>query len=83
MLIRTELFSLPPLAIMIAVTADRRPHPCRDRRRSTVMAPLHILTHYGNGSMTTFSPGEIAGFRFIANHLAPAKSTAAFRAWVS
>ncbi len=37
------------------------------------MAPLHILTHYGNELYDYVSPGELAGFRFIADHLAPAK----------
>jgi hypothetical protein len=37
------------------------------------MAPLHILTHYGNELYDYVSPGELAGFRFIADRLAPAK----------
>jgi hypothetical protein len=73
MLIRTELFSLPPLAIMIAATADRRRILAVVAGTLTVMAPLHILTHYGNELYDYVSPGEIAGFRYIANDLAPAK----------
>jgi hypothetical protein len=37
------------------------------------MAPLQIVTHYGNELYDYVSPGEIAGFQYIADHLAPAK----------
>jgi hypothetical protein len=37
------------------------------------MAPLHIVTHYGNELYDYVSPGEVAGFRYLADHLAPAK----------
>jgi hypothetical protein len=73
MLIRTELFSLPPLAIIIAATANRRRILAVAAGTLTVMAPLHILTHYGNELYDYVSPGELAGFRFVADHLAPAK----------
>jgi hypothetical protein len=73
MLIRTELFSLPPLAIILAVAARRRIVLAVAAGTLVVMAPLHILTHYGNELYDYVSPGELAGFRFIANHLAPAK----------
>ncbi len=73
MLIRTELFSLPPLAIILAATARRRGVLAVAAATLTVMAPLHILTHYGNELYDYVSPGELAGFRFIADHLAPAK----------
>jgi hypothetical protein len=73
MLIRTELFSLPPLAIILAVAARRHAVLAVAAGTLIVMAPLHILTHYGNELYDYVSPGELAGFRFIANHLAPAK----------
>jgi hypothetical protein len=73
MLIRTELFSLPPLAIIIAATVNRRRILAVAAGTLTVMAPLHILTHYGNELYDYVSPGELAGFRFVADHLAPAK----------
>jgi hypothetical protein len=73
MLIRTELFSLPPLAIILAVGARRRIVLAAAAAALVVMAPLHILTHYGNELYDYVSPSELAGFRFIANHLAPAK----------
>jgi hypothetical protein len=73
MLIRTELFSLPPLAIIIAATVKRRGILAVVAGTLTVMAPLQILTHYGNELYDYVSPGELAGFRFIADHLAPAK----------
>jgi hypothetical protein len=73
MLIRTELFSLPPLAMIIAGTANRPRIFAVAAGTLAVMAPLHILTHYGNELYDYVSPGELAGFRFIADHLAPAK----------
>ena len=73
MLIRTELFSLPPLAMIIAATVDRRRILAVVAGTLAVMAPLHILTHYGNELYDYVSPGELAGYRFIANDLAPAK----------
>jgi len=73
MLIRTELFSLPPLAIILAATVTRRRVLAVAAGTITVMAPLHILTHYGNELYDYVSPGELSGFRFIADRLAPAK----------
>ena len=73
MLIRTELFSLPPLAMIVAAAANRRRILALAAATVTVMAPLHILTHYGNELYDYVSPGELAGFRFVADHLAPAK----------
>ena len=73
MLIRTELFSLPPLAMIIAAAATRRRILAVAAGTLMAMAPLHILTHYGNELYDYVSPGELAGFRFIADHLAPAK----------
>jgi hypothetical protein len=73
MLIRTELFSLPALAMIIAATANRRRVLAAAAATVTAMAPLHILTHYGNELYDYVSPGEVAGFQYVANHLAPAK----------
>jgi hypothetical protein len=73
MLIRTELFSLAPIAMIIAATVDRRRVLAAVAATVTVMAPLQILTHYGNELYDYVSPGEIAGFNYIATHLAPAK----------
>lgn len=73
MLIRTELFSLPPLAMIIAATVNRRGMLAAVAATLTVMAPVHILTHYGNELYDYVSPGEVAGFSFVADHLAPAK----------
>jgi hypothetical protein len=73
MLIRTELFSLPPLAMIIAATADRRRVLAAVAGTLAVMAPFHIVTHYGNELYDYVSPGEIKGFEFIANNLAPGK----------
>ena len=73
MLIRTELFSLPALGMIIAATAERRNILAAVAVTLTIMAPVHILTHYGNELYDYVSPGEIAGYRYIADHLAPAK----------
>ncbi len=73
MLIRTELFSLPPLAMIIVATANRRRVFAAVAGTLAVMAPVHIITHYGNELYDYVSPGEIKGFQFIADHLAPAK----------
>jgi hypothetical protein len=73
MLIRTELFSLPPIAMIIAATVSRRYVLAAVAATVTIMAPVSILTHYGNELYDYVSPGEISGFEFIANHLAPAK----------
>lgn len=73
MLIRTELFSLPPLAMIIVATLDRRRLLAAVAATLMVMAPLHIVTHYGNELYDYVSPGEIAGYRYVADHLAPAK----------
>jgi hypothetical protein len=73
MLIRTELFSLPPLAMIIAATANRGRLMALVAGTITIMAPVHILTHYGNELYDYVSPGELAGYRYIADHLAPAK----------
>jgi hypothetical protein len=73
MLIRTELFSLPPLAMIVAVTVNRRSMLAAVAATLAIMAPVHILTHYGNELYDYVSPGEIAGFNFVADHLAPAK----------
>ncbi len=73
MLIRTELFSLPALGMIIAATSNRRTILAAVAATVTIMAPVHILTHYGNELYDYVSPGEIAGYRYISDHLAPAK----------
>ncbi|MBV9581902.1 MAG: hypothetical protein JO057_25250 [Chloroflexi bacterium] len=73
MLIRTELFSLPPLAMIIVATAETRRVLTAVGAVLIAMAPLHIVTHYGNELYDYVSPGELAGFRYIADHLAPSK----------
>ena len=80
MLIRTELFSLPPLAMIIAATAHRRRVFAAVAGALIVMAPIHIVTHYGNELYDYVSPGEIKGFEFISNNLPPAKIYGGFPA---
>jgi hypothetical protein len=45
-----------------------------------VMAPIHILTHYGNELLDYVSPGEIAGFEFVSSSLPPANVFGAYPA---
>lgn len=72
MLIRVLLFSLPMLA-GIAVAAFGAPaYRLLLVVAIAVMAPVHILTHYGNELHDYVSPGEIAGFEFVSSSLPPA-----------
>ena len=72
MLIRVLLFSLPLLGGLVVIGLRRRVFRLAFLGLLTVMAPLHILTHYGNELHDYVSPGEIAGFEFVATELAPA-----------
>jgi hypothetical protein len=59
--------------MIIAASSDRRRLLAAVAATLTIMAPLHVLTHYGNELYDYVSPGELAGYRYIATHLAPAK----------
>ena len=59
--------------MMIVAAADRRRVLTAIAAVLTVMAPLHIVTHYGNELYDYVSPGEIAGSTTSPDHLAPAK----------
>jgi hypothetical protein len=72
MLIRVLLFSLPILAGLAVTAFGTRAYRLLLVAVITVMAPIHILTHYGNELHDYVSPGEIAGFEFVSSSLPPA-----------
>ncbi len=72
MLIRVLLFSLPALAILVVIAVQWRPAAMLVVALFAVMAPLHIVVHYGNESYDYVSPKEIDGFRFVIEELGPA-----------
>jgi hypothetical protein len=79
MLIRVLFFTLPPLSAIIAMGIGQRWFRALVFSVLVVMAPVHILTHYGNELLDYVSPGEIAGFDYIST-LAPANVYGAFPA---
>ena len=72
MLIRVLLFSLPVVAGLAMVGFGSRVYRLLFLAVIMVMAPIHILTHYGNELHDYVSPGEIAGFGFVSSSLPPA-----------
>jgi hypothetical protein len=72
MLIRVLLFSLPLLAALAVAAFGARVYRVVLVVAIAVMAPVHILTHYGNELHDYVSPGEIAGFEFVSSSLPPA-----------
>jgi hypothetical protein len=72
MLIRVLLFSLPILAGLAVTAFGTRAYRLLLVAIVIVMAPIHILTHYGNELHDYVSPGEIAGFEFVSSSLPPA-----------
>lgn len=79
MLIRVLFFTLPPLSALIALGMHERWFKAVVLATFVVMAPVHLLTHYGNEMLDYVSPGEIAGFDYISS-LAPANVYGAFPA---
>ena len=74
MLIRVLLFSLPVLAGLAVAAFGTRAYRLLLVAVITVMAPIHILTHYGNELHDYVSPGEIAGLEFVSASLPPANT---------
>jgi hypothetical protein len=72
MMIRVLLFSLPMLGAIIAASFWRPPFRLLVMVVLVAMAPIHVLTHYGNEEHDYVSPGEIAGFAFVDSALPPA-----------
>jgi hypothetical protein len=79
MLIRVLFFTLPALSALIAFGMHQRWFRGLMLATLIVMAPLHLLTHYGNEMLDYVSPGEIAGFNYLSN-LAPANVYGGFPA---
>ncbi len=80
MLIRVLLFSLPLLAIIVVRTLDARLIQVAALASLAVFAPLQLVTHYGNELYDYVSPGEVAGFEYVAERLAPANVYGGFPA---
>jgi hypothetical protein len=72
MLIRVLLFSLPMLAGLAVAAFGTGAYRLLLVVAIAVMAPIHILTHYGNELHDYVSPDEIAGFEFVSSSLPPA-----------
>jgi hypothetical protein len=79
MLIRVLFFTLPLVSAIVAMGIGRRWFRALVLAVLVVMAPIHILTHFGNELLDYVSPGEIAGFQFISS-LAPANVYGGFPA---
>ncbi len=79
MLIRVLFFTLPSLSVLIALGMFQRWFKAVVLAALVVMAPVHLLTHFGNEMLDYVSPGEIAGFDYISS-LAPANVYGAFPA---
>lgn len=65
MLIRSLLFVLPVLAGVAAICLRERGFLLLATAVLVVMAPIHVITHYGNELYDYVSPGEIAAFEYI------------------
>jgi small-conductance mechanosensitive channel len=72
MVIRVLLFSLPMLAGLAVTAFVHRAYRLLVVGVLVVMAPVHILTHFGNESLDYVSPGELAGFAYVSSTLPPA-----------
>jgi len=72
MVIRVLLFSLPMLAGLAVAAFGHRAYRLLVVATLVVMAPVHILTHFGNEALDYVSPGELAGFAFVSSALPPA-----------
>jgi hypothetical protein len=80
MVIRLLLFSLPMLSVLVAGAIRLRLIPIVLLAALVVMAPVHLLTHYGNEQYDYVSPDELAGYQYIADKLAPANVYGGFPA---
>ena len=66
MLIRSLLFVLPMVAAVAAMSLRIRAFAILFTLIIILMAPIHVLTHFGNELYDYVSAGEIQGFDFIA-----------------
>lgn len=80
MVIRVLLFSLPMVAVLVAGAVRFRVIPIVLIVALVVMAPLHMLTHYGNELYDYVSADELAGYQYVADKLAPANVYGGFPA---
>lgn len=80
MLIRALLFALPGIVVLVVMARPKGPLVAAYVALLVVAAPLHIVAHYGNEAYDHVSRDEIAGFRFVADRLAPARIYGAYPA---
>lgn len=71
MVIRALLFSLPFIAMLVVLAPRSRAFDAALVLVLAALAPLHVVTHYGNELYDYVSPDEQRGFEFVAS-LAPA-----------
>ncbi len=69
MLIRILLFSLPILAFVLVSGMLWRIHIAAIIVALSLMAPMHLLVHYGNESYDYISPGELEGIQWVSANL--------------
>jgi hypothetical protein len=79
MLIRVLFFSLPSLCALIAYGVRQKWFRGLMLAVLVVMAPVHLLTEYGNEQLDYVSPGEIAGMEYLST-LGPANVLGGFPA---
>ena len=65
MLIRSLLFILPIVAAVCAIGMEDRRFAVALAAIVILMAPVHILTHYGNELYDYVGPGELAAFDYV------------------
>gem|GEM_PF-2849340 len=80
MLIRALLFALPIIPALVATARPKGLLLAAYVALLAVVAPAHIVAHYGNEAYDHVSRDEIEGFRFVAEHLAPARIVGAYPA---
>jgi len=73
MLIRSLLFALPMIVALVVIARPKGPLLAMYVALLVVVAPAHIVAHYGNEAYDYVSEEEIEGFRFVAERLAPAR----------
>jgi hypothetical protein len=80
MLIRALLFALPIIVALVVIARPKGPLLTAYVALLVIVAPAHILAHYGNEAYDHVSKQEIEGFRFVADQLAPARIYGAYPA---
>lgn len=80
MLIRALLFTLPMIVALVVIARPKGVMLGAYVALLVVLAPVHMIAHYGNEAYDYVSQDEVEGFRFVARHLAPARIYGAYPA---